>query len=128
MDAPSPSGEPRLERMVVFIRQLTLDAEIGVHDHEHGRRQPLVVDVELDVAPGRSEELPEAVDYQVIARHAQAVAHEHIRLVETFVERLARRCLENPRVLRARVRAEKPEALAPDALGAGAEITLTRAR
>jgi dihydroneopterin aldolase len=113
--------------MVVFVRQLTVDAEIGVHEHEHGRHQPLLIDVELEVVLGRSEELADTVDYQAVAAHARAVANEHIRLVETFVERLARRCLQDPRVLSARVRAEKPEALAPDAAGAGAEITLVRA-
>jgi 7,8-dihydroneopterin aldolase/epimerase/oxygenase len=119
-------GEPRLTSLRVFVRALTLDAEIGVHDHEHGRRQPLIIDVELEVAAGRAEVLSETVDYQTVVAHARAVAGEHIRLVETFVERLARRCMADPRVLSARVRAEKPEALAPDAAGAGAEITLSR--
>ena len=44
----------------------------------------------------------------------------------TFAEKLARVCLEDPRVSRARVRVEKPEALAPYAEAAGAEITLVR--
>jgi dihydroneopterin aldolase len=47
-------------------------------------------------------------------------------LVETFAHRLAERCLADPRVSRARVRVEKPLALAPDAVGAGVEITLAR--
>ena len=41
-------------------------------------------------------------------------------------ERLARACLDDARVTRARVRVEKPLALAPHAVGAGVEITLVR--
>jgi len=47
--------------------------------------------------------------------------------VETFAERLARACLADPRVTQARVRVEKPLALAPDAVGAGVEVVLVRA-
>ena len=43
----------------------------------------------------------------------------------TFVERLASACLEDARVRRIRVRAEKPEALAA-AAGAGFELVLER--
>jgi dihydroneopterin aldolase len=47
-------------------------------------------------------------------------------LIETFAERLARACLEDGRVMQARVRVEKPEALAPKAAAAGVEMILTR--
>jgi dihydroneopterin aldolase len=39
---------------------------------------------------------------------------------------LAEACFTEPRVLRARVRVEKPLALAPDAAAAGVEITAVR--
>ena len=47
-------------------------------------------------------------------------------LVEAFAGRIAQSCLEDHRVTRARVRVEKPSALAPDAAAAGAEIELVR--
>ena len=46
--------------------------------------------------------------------------------METFAWGLARDLLGDPRVLRARVRVEKPQALAPDALAAGVEVVLVR--
>jgi dihydroneopterin aldolase len=111
----------------VFVRGLRIDAEIGVYDHERGRTQPLLVDVELDVADGGWRALEETVNYEVIARDARLIAAEgHIGLVENFVHRLAGLCLSHPRVTRARIRVEKPLALAPDAAAAGVEITAVR--
>ncbi len=122
-------SDPGAARTSVFVRALTVEAEIGVHAHERGRRQPLVVDVELSVAPppGGWRAIGETVNYERIAAHARAIAGAgHIGLVETFAWRLAQACLAEPRVLAARVRVEKPLALAPDALAAGVEVRLER--
>ena len=98
-----------------------------MNDHEYGRRQPLLADVELDLAPARPEHIGDTVSYSWIVKQAQALAESgHFKLIETFAERLARACLEDSRVSRARVRVEKPEALAPHAAAGGAEIILTR--
>jgi dihydroneopterin aldolase len=111
----------------VFVTGLKVQAEIGVYRHEIGRVQPLVVDVELDVPTNASDRLNETVNYETILAAAQALAADgHVHLVETFAHRLAERCLEDPRVTRARVRIEKPLALAPDAVGAGVEIVVAR--
>jgi dihydroneopterin aldolase len=62
------------------------------------------------------------------ATSARAIADAgHIDLVETFAERLAQACFADARVTRARVRVEKPLALAPHAAAAGVEITAVRA-
>lgn len=112
----------------VFVRGLKIDAEIGVYDHELNRHQPLVVDVELDVAAGGWRHLADTVNYERVVQAAHAIAKAgHIGLVESFAQRLAEACFDEPRVLRARVRVEKPEALAPHAAAAGVEITAVRA-
>jgi dihydroneopterin aldolase len=117
----------RLAASTVFVTGLKVQAEIGVYKHEIGRVQPLIVDVELDLPTDSSDRLAETLNYETILQAAQQVAGEgHIDLVETFAHRLARRCLADPRVTRARVRIEKPLALAPHAVGAGVEITLLR--
>ncbi|HEX7760853.1 MAG TPA: dihydroneopterin aldolase [Caulobacteraceae bacterium] len=121
--------DPILKILVtkVFVRGLKVDAEIGVYDHELHRRQPLVVDVELDVAAGGWRHLADTVNYEHVVQSAQAIAASgHIGLVESFAQRLAEACFEEPRVLRARVRVEKPQALAPHAAAAGVEITAVR--
>jgi 7,8-dihydroneopterin aldolase/epimerase/oxygenase len=111
----------------VFVRGLSVEAEIGIYEHEHGRRQPLVADVELTLAPGRIEHFAETVNYETVVAEAQRIAGAgHMNLVETFADRLARSLLADPRVTRVRVRVEKPEALAPHALAAGVEVVLER--
>jgi dihydroneopterin aldolase len=133
MTAPRPVTGPdtaataRIVAARVFVRAIRIDAEIGIHAHEHGRRQPLLVDVDLDVAMTDWRRLDDTVNYETIADLARSIAAEgHIGLVETFAHRLAEACLAEPRVLRARVRVEKPMALAPVAAGAGVEIIATR--
>jgi dihydroneopterin aldolase len=112
----------------VFVTGVQVQAGIGVYKHEIGRLQPLIVDVELDVPTAGAERLADTLNYETVLEAARALAAEgHIGLVETFAERLARRCLEDTRVTRARVRVEKPLALAPHATGAGVEITVVRA-
>lgn len=118
----------RLLASKVFVTGLKVQAQIGVYRHEIGRVQPLIVDVELDVPAPAADRLAETVNYETILASAKALAAEgHIDLVETFAHRLAERCLADPRVSRARVRIEKPLALAPDAVGAGVEIVIERA-
>ncbi len=112
----------------VFVRGLRLEAEIGVHGREVGRRQPLIVDVELEIDLGAGRGIGETIDYERIAAAARdTVAAGHIGLVETFARELAARLLALPRARRARVRVEKPMALAPHAAGAGVEIILGEA-
>lgn len=116
----------RHEGLTVFVRGLTVQAGIGVHGHEQGRLQPLVIDVTLTLTPAPVERLSDTLDYEVVARAAQAiVAAGHVALVETFAERLALACLEDSRVRRAVVRVEKPGALA-DAVAPGCEVALSR--
>ena len=124
---PEPAGDLRAEMTRVFVTGLKVQAEIGVYRHEIGRLQPLSVDVELDVPEARPGRLADTANYETILQAAREVAAQgHIELVETFADRLARACLADPRVTRARVRVEKPLALAPDAVGAGVEIILVR--
>lgn len=125
---PQPAPVAKVVIAKVFVRGLRVEAEVGVYNHERGKLQPLIVDVELDVAAVGAERLADTVNYETIRESAKAIAAEgHIELVEKFAESLAQRCLADARVTRARVRVEKPMALAPDADAAGVEITAVRA-
>ena len=118
----------QVSRVRVFVRELRIDAEVGVHRHEYGRRQPLLIDVELEIEPGPVEHISDTLNYEKVVTLAQQIADAgHVILIETFAERLARACLEDRRVRQVRVFVEKPEALAPKAAAAGVEMTLTRA-
>ena len=121
------SGAVRALGSKVFVTGVRVQAEIGVYRHEIGRVQPLIVDVELDVPTDASDRLADTFNYEAILKATQDLAAQgHVDLVETFAHRLAERCLADPRVTRARVRIEKPLALAPHAVASGVEIVLER--
>lgn len=112
----------------VFIRNLELLALIGVHGHEHGKAQPVRINVELGVrdAAAHDDRLERVVDYEAITTKIRAiVAKGHINLAETLAERIAVAALEDDRVLNARIRVEKLHAL-PGAESAGVEIERAR--
>ena len=112
----------------VFIRNLVVAAQIGVHGHERGSTQPVRINVEMAVEDQAALEdrLELVVDYATIADGIRAIVDAgHINLAETLAERIAAVCLEDSRVKTARVRVEKLEALA-GAESAGVEIERER--
>ena len=112
----------------VFIRNLEVPAEIGVWRHEHGKEQPVRINVDLAVEDliDLGDDLTKVVDYGVIEDKIRAIiAHGHIRLIETLAERIAAACFDDQRVKTARVRVEKLHALS-NAESAGVEIERTR--
>ena len=133
MASPIPFPPPESSGAVVkaariFVRAMRIDAEIGIHDHEYGRTQPLIVDVEMTIAADGFENIHDTVNYEGILAKARAVAAAgHLKLVETYAEELAKACMEDPRARQVRVRVEKPEALAPHAQAAGVELVVERA-
>jgi dihydroneopterin aldolase len=123
--SPFPPSAIRLTSAKVFVRGLTVEAQIGVYEHEHGRRQPLLIEAELDVTPHAFEHIGDTINYETVVARAREIAQDgHVKLVEAFAEALARALMRDPRVLAARIRVDKPEALAPAI--AGVEIQLSR--
>lgn len=113
----------------VFVRDLELNAEIGVHRHEHRRSQPVRINIDLTVAEGPApvdDRLENVVNYETIVQGVKTiVAAGHIKLVETLAERVAGLCLSDARVEAARVRIEKLDVL-PEAASVGVEIERVR--
>ncbi len=108
----------------VFLRDMLLMASIGVHAHELAARQRVRVNVDLAVAEGQEggDRLARVVDYERVAETVRGmVAAGHIKLVESLAERIAAACLEDGRVLRARVRVEKLDVFA-DTGSVGVEV------
>lgn len=112
----------------VFVRDLTLPARVGLHTHERGQAQPVVINLDLAVretAPA-PKSLTDVVCYEAAVETIKAIlAAGHIDLVETLAERIAQACLADPRVASARVRVEKPAAIA-EAASVGVEIERAR--
>lgn len=117
-------GRERAPRRL-FVRDLVLDALIGVYEHEKTARQRIRVNLDLDIVdpPGPpTDRLADVVSYEDLVVAVRAIVAEgHVHLIETLAERIAARCLEDPRVLVVRVRVEKLD-IFPDAQSAGIEI------
>ena len=123
---PTPDTAPRPEALTVFVRGLKIEAGIGVHDHEQGRLQTLVLSVALTLEPHGVARLSDTVNYETVAAAARAIAAEgHVGLVETFAQRLALACLDEPRVRRVEVSIDKPGAL-DGAEAAGCTVAYAR--
>jgi 7,8-dihydroneopterin aldolase/epimerase/oxygenase len=131
---PLASSARALRHM--FLRDMVLTANIGVHPHEHAKPQRVRINVDLGVeddgalrlsrSPVGRDELARVVDYEKVADRVRSiVAAGHIRLVETLAERIAEACLADSRVNSARVRVEKLDIFA-DATSAGVEIERRR--
>ncbi len=107
---PWPQSPP-LRR--VFLRDLVMMADIGVHPHEVGVQQRVRVNIdfgvmdETGIAVGR-DELSRTVSYERLVELVRRIIDEgHVRLVETLAERIAAGALADPRIRIVRVRVEK---------------------
>lgn len=125
LGAPGFAPDAAQALRLVFVRGLALTARLGVHPHEKAAPQRVIVGVELAVVDESAplgvgaDDLRRVVDYDAIVKAARnATAGGHTLLVETLAERIAEAALADPRVRRARIMVEKPDAFADaDAVG-----------
>lgn len=114
----------------VLVRDLELPVEIGFYGHEKGRTQTVRINLDLSVVdlPVQDDVIGSVVDYVAVVNKVRKIAGGgHVNLVETLAERIAAICLDDVRVLKARIRVEKPDAIA-DAASAGVEIERFQSR
>jgi dihydroneopterin aldolase len=109
----------------VFLRDLVVKCQIGVHAHERGGVQRVRFNVELfmpDDGTPLDDDIRNVVSYEdVVAVIKRLVEGVHINLVETLAERIALALLRDNRVDSVRVRVEKLDVY-PEAAGIGVEI------
>jgi dihydroneopterin aldolase len=77
----------------IVIRDLRVEALIGIHRRERHATQTVTVDLEIGV-PGSavfaSDQVADTIDYEQVALRIRALAAAgHFRLVETFADRIA---------------------------------------
>lgn len=122
---PPDIADSRRRIRHVFVRDLVLDASIGVHTHELSGQQRVRFNLDLAVAEGGDglgDDLANVVCYEKVITGVRAiVAAGHVNLVETLAEKVADMCLADSRVLSVRVRVEKLDIVA-DAASVGVEI------
>jgi dihydroneopterin aldolase len=122
MDQASFADAARATRRM-FVRDLVLDARIGVYAHEQGCTQRIRVNLDLAVEDDGAanlsrpavgaDDLGRVVDYDTVINAVRGVVTAgHVQLVETLAERMAEVCLHNKRIRMARVTVEKLDAVA----------------
>jgi len=113
----------------VFIRDYETAANIGAHLHERAGAQKVRINVDLGVSESTEpvkDRLENVVCYEEVVRKIESIiARGHINLVETLAELIGEACLEDPRVVSARIRVEKLGAIA-GAKSVGVEIECNR--
>ncbi|TCS60880.1 dihydroneopterin aldolase [Varunaivibrio sulfuroxidans] len=123
--APAKIADARAGVRHVFVRDLVLDALIGVYDHERTRTQRVRINLDLAVLEGDAplnDDLANVLCYEDLSNAVRAlVAQGHINLVETLCAQITDLCLSYQRVRSARVRVEKLDVFA-DAASVGVEI------
>ncbi|MEO1055776.1 MAG: dihydroneopterin aldolase [Actinomycetota bacterium] len=114
---PSASTTPGDDSAVgdastIIVRGLRVDAFIGVLDSEHGVRQRVQFDVEVDTVPGYLDTVSTSGDYVSYANvveyiEGRAATDEHVELVETWADDIATFVLSHPLAAAVRVTVQK---------------------
>lgn len=98
----------------ITLRGLRVRGHHGVFEHERRDGQEFVIDVVLTVdtrAAGESDDLEDTIHYGVLAEElARDVARDPVSLIEALAQRLADRCLLDPRVEAVELTVHKPQA------------------
>ena len=94
----------------IFVRDLVLQTRIGVHEHEKAGSQRIRVNLEIATWLDNAlhDELRNTLCYDGISQAIRRLAAEgHVKLVETFAQRVLEICLADPRARHATVTVEK---------------------
>lgn len=98
----------------IYVREVVMDASIGIHPSERAAPQRIVLNVDLYVplafSTPKEDRIHEVVDYDFVRTTIhQRLAVGHINLQETLVDDVARALLAHPAVRAVRVASEKPD-------------------
>jgi 7,8-dihydroneopterin aldolase/epimerase/oxygenase len=81
----------------IFIRDFRLQTLIGFHRRERVVPQTIRIDLEIGIANAAvfaSDKVADCIDYDKVTARIREVASEHVNLVETLAERVARLVLD----------------------------------
>lgn len=81
----------------IFIRDLRLQTLIGFHRRERVVPQTIRIDLEIGIANTAvfaSDKVTDCIDYDKVTTRIRETASQHVNLVETLAERVARLVLD----------------------------------
>ena len=78
---------------IIYLRDLRIDAVIGVYDWERRMKQTVILDLEMAADIGKaanSDHIDDALNYKAVAKRLiRFVEESEFELVETLAERIA---------------------------------------
>ncbi len=99
----------------ILIEDLLARCIIGINEEERRNKQDVVINIVVGTdtrAPGRSDDVADALDYREIKKRVFAMVEgSQFGLVEALAEAIADICLGYPRWRQVEVTVEKPSAL-----------------
>ncbi len=101
--------------MIIRIKNLRLRAIIGVNEWERKERQAVIVNAEIEFDGANAvltDHINDTIDYRTISRRLiEFVESSGFQLIEALAGNLLNVLFEDPRVTRARVEIDKPNAI-----------------
>ena len=99
----------------IEIKDLLLRGIIGINDWERENKQDILINIAMTAdlqKAGETDNIDDSVNYRTVTK--KVIKHIDMNepfTVETLAADIAKICLDEPGVIRARVRVEKPGAL-----------------
>jgi dihydroneopterin aldolase len=103
--------------MKVIIKNMRLDASVGIYDHEKAKKQPLIINVEALLKENETKfenaTIDDVFNYEILVQAIRdIVLNKHIDLLETIGERIIAFALSQKEIVSISVQLEKPAAFA----------------
>ncbi|MCY3803199.1 MAG: dihydroneopterin aldolase [Gammaproteobacteria bacterium] len=99
----------------IFLRDLEIDATIGVYEWEKRIRQKVCINLEMaaDIAPAAaSHSIDDTLDYKAVAKRiVQFVEASHYELIESLIEKVAAMLIQEFNIPWLRITISKPRAV-----------------
>ena len=97
----------------IFINNLTIQASVGVYEHEKQHKQKIIVNVEIllsnDSEP-KQDNLKSTQDYSQFRKCLiDIIQSQHFQLLEILVEKMHSTLMINSYVIGAKVKISKPD-------------------
>ena len=95
----------------IIIKDLLLDALIGIHAHEKDKKQKVLINLLLKASDSfkvHDDDITNVVSYEYIVNDIEELINSgHFGLLETLAEKISKICLKDERVLNVTIKIEK---------------------
>ncbi|NCG35579.1 MAG: dihydroneopterin aldolase [Dehalococcoidales bacterium] len=99
----------------IFIEGIKCYSTIGINNWEKNTKQPLIIDINLlmeKIDNNNKDNINETINYKLISYSVKELVEKNTyELIETMGKDIALLCLKNQKVVEAKVKINKPNAL-----------------